>query len=413
MDESFDFGSKKIKTEGELEVTGVSRSGRVRKKSSKLTDFESLDEIDMRTPKAKKEKPDFSSPISRPIKKEKIVIKEEVMTDEDENEAGSFSVKPEQIFLKQEPFSEAESEDNDLGYPPNDESSLDSLGSDIDDIDDTELDRDETEGFQPIVGDSADDTPTQSQSVYMAERSNKKKLVIKDGKIVGRIKAQRKDKGQTRFTAYMLWAKEIRSELTKHNPDLDFSQTSKKLGELWATVPFHEKYIWKRRAKRLAARGRTRQIQQQNQQAQQQHINTPIQDGVKKMKSPPVRKYINKQNLISPTATSNVVTSPETKSNKQGGVSDGSVFKPVGTTPMDVAAHLRLLGESLTIIGERLTEHEGQIAVSGSFSVLLDSLLCALGPLLCLTQQVPELNVIPQDQLSQLMDNIAYIMPGL
>lgn len=28
----------------ELEVTGVSRSGRVRKKSSKLTDFESIDE---------------------------------------------------------------------------------------------------------------------------------------------------------------------------------------------------------------------------------------------------------------------------------------------------------------------------------------------------------------------------------
>jgi high mobility group protein 2-like 1 len=30
----------------ELEVTGVSRSGRVRKKSSKLTDFESLDEVE-------------------------------------------------------------------------------------------------------------------------------------------------------------------------------------------------------------------------------------------------------------------------------------------------------------------------------------------------------------------------------
>ena len=65
------------------------------------------------------------------------------------------------------------------------------------------------------------------------------------------------------------------------------------------------------------------------------------------------------------------------------------------------------------MIGERLMEHEGQIAgvllkisermlchvakrppqhtkcatsVSGSLSVLLDSLLCAMGPLLCLTQ---------------------------
>ena len=31
----------------------------------------------------------------------------------------------------------------------------------------------------------------------------------------------------------------------------------------------------------------------------------------------------------------------------------------MGTEPLDCAAHLKLLGESLSIIGERLTEHEG------------------------------------------------------
>ncbi len=52
--------------------------------------------------------------------------------------------------------------------------------------------------------------------------------------------------------------------------------------------------------------------------------------------------------------------------------------------------------------------------MSGSLSVLLDSMLCALGPLLCLTQQVPEMNAaIPQQRLNRIMDNIAYIMPGL
>lgn len=86
------------------------------------------------------------------------------------------------------------------------------------------------------------------------------------------------------------------------------------------------------------------------------------------------------------------------------------------------------------IIGQRLKEHQvklllnlflinrvtkiifyiqGQIAVNGSVSVLLDSLLCALGPLLCLTQQVKEINVNSQDTMSRLMDDIAYIMPGL
>lgn len=51
--------------------------------------------------------------------------------------------------------------------------------------------------------------------------------------------------------------------------------------------------------------------------------------------------------------------------------------------------------------------------MSGSLSVLLDSLLCATAPLLCLTQQVPELDGIPQDTLKEILDNIAYIMPGL
>ena len=73
-----------------------------------------------------------------------------------------------------------------------------------------------------------------------------------------------------------------------------------------------------------------------------------------------------------------------------------------------------LLGESLSVIGQRLTEHKGQIAVSGSLSVLLDSLLCAMGPLVCLTKQVPELqNAVPQEQLNKILDNIAYVMPGL
>ncbi|XP_045473779.1 uncharacterized protein LOC123680115 isoform X3 [Harmonia axyridis] len=92
-----------------------------------------------------------------------------------------------------------------------------------------------------------------------------------------------------------------------------------------------------------------------------------------------------------------------------------SYFKVSGIKPIDVAAHLKLLGESLTIIGERLKEHEGQIAVSGSLSVLLDSCLCALGPLICLTQQIPELqeNCCSPEQLATTLDNVAFIMPGL
>uniref|UniRef100_A0A182WTU7 HMG box domain-containing protein n=1 Tax=Anopheles quadriannulatus TaxID=34691 RepID=A0A182WTU7_ANOQN len=90
--------------------------------------------------------------------------------------------------------------------------------------------------------------------------------------------------------------------------------------------------------------------------------------------------------------------------------------KPAGCMPTDVAAHLSLLGDSLTIIGERLKEHEGQITVSGSLSVLLDSLICSLGPLMCLTLQIPGMER-NSDHLRELfrntLDNIAYVMPGL
>lgn len=44
---------------------------------------------------------------------------------------------------------------------------------------------------------------------------------------------------------------------------------------------------------------------------------------------------------------------------------------------------------------------QGMVAVSGSLSVLLDSILCALGPLTCLTAQIPQLNGCPRNVLVQ------------
>uniref|UniRef100_A0A0L8I6N3 Uncharacterized protein n=1 Tax=Octopus bimaculoides TaxID=37653 RepID=A0A0L8I6N3_OCTBM len=87
--------------------------------------------------------------------------------------------------------------------------------------------------------------------------------------------------------------------------------------------------------------------------------------------------------------------------------------KGFGVEPVDAAAHLKLLGESLSIIGMRLQEHKGLIAVQGSLSVLLDSMLCAFSPLVCLTSSLPEINGCPHATLSKMLDNIAYIMPGL
>lgn len=53
------------------------------------------------------------------------------------------------------------------------------------------------------------------QSLYMREKSNKRKI-LKDGKLVTG-KVQRKDKGKARYTAYNVWAREVRK---RDFPDL-------------------------------------------------------------------------------------------------------------------------------------------------------------------------------------------------
>lgn len=84
-----------------------------------------------------------------------------------------------------------------------------------------------------------------------------------------------------------------------------------------------------------------------------------------------------------------------------------------GPEIVNLAAHLTLVGESLSMIGERLMEHQVQIEVSGGLSVMLDSLLCAMGPLICLTMKVPGIEGVKQTTRDQILDNCAFIMPGL
>ncbi|KAF3687553.1 HMG box-containing protein 4 High mobility group protein 2-like 1 [Channa argus] len=81
--------------------------------------------------------------------------------------------------------------------------------------------------------------------------------------------------------------------------------------------------------------------------------------------------------------------------------------------PVSAAAHLHLLGESLSLIGHHLQETDKMVSMSSSLSLLLDSLLCSLGPLICLTAQIPELKSCTQHMLAATLENIAYLMPGL
>lgn len=218
-----------------------------------------------------------------------------------------------------------------------------------------------------------------ASSIYLSEKRGKVAKSGSKGK-----KSKSKAKGRPRFTAYMLWAKANRHQVLQEAPNMDFAAISKRLGDIWSnSVPMSEKWTWKRKANQLSLKT----ARQQQRLAQMEAAAS-------------AKKPAGHRN-VSGTGRSLPQSSPT------------EMFKVNGTEPLDCAAHLKLLGESLSVIGKRLTEHEGQIAVSGSLSVLLDSLLCSMAPLLCLTQQIPEFNGVPEETLVQMLDNIAYIMPGL
>ncbi|KAJ8707680.1 hypothetical protein PYW07_011357 [Mythimna separata] len=350
----------------DLEVTGISRSGRVRKKSSKLMDFESPDDIETRFRR------------QTPVKTYVGFRQEETQDFQPQESAPSRQIEEAGTASGSESdYYDNPGENADSGEAQNCSMESDSSASD--------------EGS----------TRTPANSLYMMEKSSKKKLIVKDGRVVGRAKAQRKDKGKTRITAYMMWAKEARNELLRKHPDMDFSAISKRLGEMWSNVNYNERYLWKRKAKRFAM---------------QKEQSTPSTN--KLIISNPGRPLPQAGPGRPPRATPRPQVAPPTPPTQalvpvsSSAASSAGMYRVTGCGAVEVAAHLRLLGESLAIIGERLKEHEGQIAVSGSVSVLLDTLLCSLAPLLSVCRALPAI-APPSRLLQDTLHNIAYIMPGL
>ncbi|XP_057699823.1 uncharacterized protein LOC130920535 isoform X3 [Corythoichthys intestinalis] len=86
--------------------------------------------------------------------------------------------------------------------------------------------------------------------------------------------------------------------------------------------------------------------------------------------------------------------------------------RPSCSDPVNAAAHLHLLGEVLCLIGHLLNGTNKSVCLSRSLILLLDSLLCALAPLFCLTSQIPELQSCTEHIMDSTLENIAYIMPG-
>lgn len=384
----------------DLEVMGVSRSGRVRKKSSKLMDFQSPDDIETKLKK--------NSALKAHNAPKHL---------HQSHPSGISSIDTSNIKSETELDIDTPSDVGDLS-----DDSEDVSDSSVDSNDQNDVEMEDNWTGSPHKSTKSmhiDSAP--KRSLYMTEKSRKRAVLDKDGKVM-MVKAHRKDKGKSRFTAYMLWAKDVRQEMLNSHPDLDFSTVSKKLGEMWANVPSGEKYNWKKRAKRLAARGKTLQSQGLKRDNAPKFINKEMLNRnnpskVVEVEEEPKHHTITKRYATQAVQNSTASTSQSASSlNNMKSVNANSVLKPCVQQPADIAAYLKLLGDNLTIIGERLKEHEGQITVSGSLSVLLDSILCSIGPLMCLTSQIPNLGVQSdetKEHLANILDNIAYVMPGL
>ncbi|XP_039980291.1 HMG domain-containing protein 4a [Xiphias gladius] len=213
----------------------------------------------------------------------------------------------------------------------------------------------------------------------MTERKKKKEEKDREKHEKDKDKPKKKN-----TTAYQVFCKEYRVNINAEQPGLVFGELSKKLAEVWKAMPEKDKLVWRQKAQYL------------------QHKQNKAEATTIKHKS-------SSESKSKVVGTGTGMVSPD----RATGTMSLSPARVPDVDPIDAAAHLQLLGESLSLIGHRLQETEGMVAVSGSLSVLLDSILCALGPLTCLTSQIPQLNGCPRNVLSNTLDNIAYIMPGL
>lgn len=88
--------------------------------------------------------------------------------------------------------------------------------------------------------------------------------------------------------------------------------------------------------------------------------------------------------------------------------------KATATTVIDLASHLKILGDSFTAISSKLNcDAEESLNENEALDLLLDSAVCVLSPLVCLTKLIPELNGCNESTQKQLLDNVAFLMPGI
>lgn len=198
--------------------------------------------------------------------------------------------------------------------------------------------------------------------------------------------------------AYTLWSSLNRRIISATNMNLQRHDISRKVIEEWNALPPEEKKFWARKARELSQRIRSHSLSSSGSDA-----GTSVVPHLRKDSDCDVGSKPN-------TQMKELVLSSAPSKNARKKKCEEHVL---GIAPVDTAAHLKLLGDSLMAIGQRILQAGVEPSAAGAYCVLLDSLLCSMGALLCLTREIPGLEQLPGASFAKTLDHIAYFMPGL
>lgn len=169
----------------------------MRKKSSKLVDFESDDLTENKLKRQKAQQLQTQQLLDQyEIQQQQQILPTQShqtgnIGQQKKHSSSNHAQQRMEILSDNERQSSSSESDDPSGINEEERYSIDS-GSD-NEVDPLMIDERET-GFRKLEPPLGQETPSQANSLYMLEKC-KKKLVIKDGKIIGKTKTQRKDKG--------------------------------------------------------------------------------------------------------------------------------------------------------------------------------------------------------------------------
>lgn len=233
-------------------------------------------------------------------------------------------------------------------------------------------------------------------------------------------KVDRKDKKQklSKITAYTLFARENRSRIQQSYPQLDFANVSKRLGEIWQALPQREKMQWKRKAQKQKSLNTVPVSAQQT--VKQTKLGRPTNAAraaagkFVSVRHNPANSINNRNKQLAAQIRVNLRSKTELMNDSQ---ITNHLFEPsktITTSAIDVASCFKILGDSLNAIGLKLNNTEETLNESDALDLLLDSAVCAMSPLLCLTSLIrPELAGGNEKVQRGLLDNVAFLMPGI